>query len=395
MLAACENHRTTMIPTGKPGIYYRGGSYVAVTLHRGKQHKSFHRTLAEASEAKSDRTGTDRPAPTSKRPFDEYARAWVTTCQGRTRRGLDDDTRAGYSRALEQYAIPHFGRTPLRDIGREDIDRLIGAMQTDGLRPASIAKYLAPVRALFADAVEREHLTVNPALRLRINAKAGRTSAQKPDREKVLSRAEVAALLAAVPVRHRLLFEVMAGTGCRISEVLGLEWRDLENRGDRFTLRIERQFYRGTLKANTKTEAGARTIELPPALGGELWKVGADGTGAMFRTRTGGRLSDRNLRRVLDAAAAAVALDGVTHHLLRHTHGSMLLDEGWTIPEVSQRLGHASPKITAEVYAHVMPDRPRNLGFLDELGNGLGNDWATEHPETAANERAAVRGESG
>jgi integrase len=41
---------------------------------------------------------------------------------------------------------------------------------------------------------------------------------------------------------------------------------------------------------------------------------------------------------------------GISHHTFRHTHGSILLDEGSSIPEVSERLGHADPSITAAVY---------------------------------------------
>lgn len=130
---------------------------------------------------------------------------------------------------------------PLRDIGRADVEKLITKLQREGLSAASIAAYLAPVRALFSDAVERGDVAASPALRLRINAKAGRGRETAEPREKTLARVEVDAILAAIPERHRLIFELMAGTGCRISEALGLEWRDLANHGDRTTLRIERQ----------------------------------------------------------------------------------------------------------------------------------------------------------
>jgi hypothetical protein len=70
---------------------------------------------------------------------------------------------------------------------------------------------------------------------------------------------------------------------------------------------------------------------------------------------------------------------------------------------VARRLGHANTKITAEVYAHKMRDRKRDLSFLD-LDHGIhnegagpaeGNIWATPHPETAANDEATVVADSG
>lgn len=383
MLAACKDHRTTLIPTGETGIYYRGGSYVAVTIHRGRQTKTFHASKRLASEARGDRTGSTKQAPTSRRPFDEYAREWVRSCQGRTRRGFDEDTRAAYERALELYAIPHFRSTPLRDVDRESVNALIAKLQRRDLSAASIAKYIAPVRALFSDAVENGKLATNPALGLKINAKAARAAGPDVDeleRVKLMTRAELAAVLEAIPERHRLAFEVMAQTGCRISEALGLEWGDLQARGDVTTLRIERQWYRGKLK-RPKTAAGVRTIDLPPGLARKLWDLGGDATGPILRTRTGARVSDRNLARVLEAAAKCASVPGVTHHSFRHTHGSILLDQGWTIAEVAERLGHANPAITAAVYSHRMRDRQRELSFLDGLGNG----WAMQGPETAAN----------
>lgn len=90
-----------LVKTNTPGIYKRGSRYVVVTTHKGKQHKSFHRTLAEAREAKGERTGSKKQAPQSRRPFDEYALEWVATCRGRTKRGFDEDTRTAYRRALE------------------------------------------------------------------------------------------------------------------------------------------------------------------------------------------------------------------------------------------------------------------------------------------------------
>jgi len=375
--------------TNTPGIYRRHAAscsgkgkcacpYVVITRHRGKQAKTFHRTLDLAREAKADRTRTDRQAPQSRRPFDQYARQWVTTCQGRTVRGFDDDTRASYAASLEAHAIPHFTSTPLRDITRKDVRALVAKLQRQGLAASTIARYLAPVRALFSDGVEDGELAANPALRLTINAKAGRKSTDEPAREKALTRAELSAVLAAIPEPHRLIFEVMAGTGCRVSEALGLEWRDLGENGA--TLRIERQWYRGTLKANTKTEAGKRTVKLSPELAARLWERGADATGPMFHTRTGQRLNDRNLRRVLDAATIKTGVVGVSYHTFRHTHGSMLLDQGWSIADVADRLGHANPAITAQVYSHRMRDRDHDLSFLDGLDPIIPNEEADPKP---------------
>jgi len=78
---------------------------VVVTRHRGKQVKTFHRTLELAREAKGDRTRTDRQAPQSRRAFDEYAREWIASCQGRTVRGFAREQRERAERAAGEERI--------------------------------------------------------------------------------------------------------------------------------------------------------------------------------------------------------------------------------------------------------------------------------------------------
>src|SRR4051794_29278838 len=95
--------------TSYPGIYKRGTGkrggkpYVVIFRHRGKQHKSFHRTLAEAKEAKGERDHRQAGAPPARVTFENYARAWVESYPGRTSRGLSDTTRGSYRDALERF----------------------------------------------------------------------------------------------------------------------------------------------------------------------------------------------------------------------------------------------------------------------------------------------------
>ena len=96
-----------MEKTRHPGIYRREGRYVVVWEHRGKQHKSFHPTLAEAREAKGRRDSGDR-RPSTREPFEDHARRWLDTYRGRTVRGLSERTRASYRRDVEGWAIPFF-----------------------------------------------------------------------------------------------------------------------------------------------------------------------------------------------------------------------------------------------------------------------------------------------
>lgn len=67
----------------------------------------------------------------------------------------------------------------------------------------------------------------------------------------------------------------------------------------------------------------------------------------------------------LDTVSASVSLlfrglklpKGASLHTLRHTHGSHLLAAGVPLTDVSKRLGHENPHVTAAVYAHALPGR--------------------------------------
>jgi len=51
---------------------------------------------------------------------------------------------------------------------------------------------------------------------------------------------------------------------------------------------------------------------------------------------------------------AALKIDGVTLHSVRHTHASQLIASGMDILDISRRLGHGSAAITLAVYGHLI-----------------------------------------
>ena len=389
MLAGCKDHRATLIATSTHGIYARGGSYVVVWRHRGKQHKSFHRTLSEAREAKGERqSGKSRPA--TKQPFDEYAAAWIEGYQGRTARGFGDDTREAYKRALELYAIPFFERFRLCDIEQPDVRRFVAQLQDHGLTATSIRKYAAPVKAMLATAVEDGDLDRNPTLGVRINGRRG-DDEQSDEQAKAMTRAELAAALAALEDRWRLLFELLAHTGLRISELLGLDWDDLQF-GEHPRLCVRRQWYRGKLKPHTKSDAGRRELPLSPGMARKLWATrSANAAGPMFTTASGARLADRNLRRVLDRASKQAGVPWIGFHTFRHTCASMLLESGKNIRQVAGWLGHTDPAFTLRTYTHLMDSGLGDVAFLDAA---VGNARATQDPQPAANDELPVAADS-
>lgn len=376
--------------TRHPGIYKRGGRYVVVWRHRGRQHKSFHRTLAEAREAQGGRRNGDS-APATRAPFEGYAREWLDTYSGRTGRGVGSTTIASYRDAIERQAIPFFGTVRLADVEPRDVKRFVRHLEALGLAPSSVVKAVSPLRAMFATALEEGAIRANPTSVVRISRRrADEDTDGGEEKVKAMTRTQLAAVLEELPEEWRPFFELLAHTELRISEALGLDWSDVEL-GAHPALQVRRQCYRGELR-RLKTRDGRRDVPLSPGMAKRLWTARpAKAEGPMFSTRTGSRYSDSNVRRILDRAADRAGVDWVSFHTFRHTCASLLFDGGKNIAQVAAWLGHSDPAFTLRTYVHLMDQGLGDAAFLD---GQVGNTWAPEHPATAASDEALPAAES-
>lgn len=369
--------RRKLTRTKHPGIYKRGDRYVVVWQHKGKQHKSMHRTQKEALEAQ----GRVRQPGQSKRPtrdtFEAYALRWIDGYAGRTARGFSASTRDGYRDALTRHAIPFFARYRLAEIEPADVRGFVRRLENRGLAPASVRRYVAPLRAMFAQAVEDGDLRSNPASGVRVAGKS-RESLQR-----ALTETELGLLLAAIPDDSpsrwpggwRLPFRLLAETGLRIGELIALEWRDLDL-GARPSLRVR----------EGKTESAARTVPLAPETAGALLTLRArayrgDDHAPVFATTRGTRLDDHNVRRALRRYAKPIGLGWIGPHTLRHTCASLLLQQGRSVRQVAAWLGHADRgALLLRTYAHLLDE---GVGApLDLFGARPGQHGTPKQPET-------------
>jgi integrase len=361
--------------TSTPGIFRRhqrdcpGGrcecAYAVAWRHRGRQSMETFPTLAAAREAKARREAGER-RPASREPFEDYARQWIVTYRGRTSRGLSERTRAIYRRDMERWAIPHFRGCRLDEIEPPDVRAFIGHLDDAGLRANTIRSIMAPVKAMYATAVEDGAIRANPTVNVRIGL--GRR-AQEPGREvRAMTRAELSDVLGHIPEQWRLLFELLAHTGLRISEAIGLTWADV-GLGSNPRLLVRRQDCRGEI-GRLKSEKSRRDIPLSPGMARRL-KIARGSQAAaerVFTSPQGFPLSDGNLRRrVLAPAVEAAGLPWVTFHTFRHTCASLLFEAGRDVKQVSEWLGHADAGFTLKVYVHLMDAGVGDAAFMDEV----------------------------
>jgi integrase len=172
-------------------------------------------------------------------------------------------------------------------------------------------------------------------------------------------------------------------TGMRRSELLGLRWGDVDF--DLATIQVGRGLHRlkgRVMKYETpKSRHGQRLIDLSPSA---LFALPKQQDGVRKRAADLGILMDATTPVFVRADLSPMTPDAVSHrfarvasdaglgnigmHVLRHTHATLMLQQGVHPLVVSRRLGHASVQITLDTYSHVVPSIAKAAAVAFETG---------------------------
>jgi integrase len=172
----------------------------------------------------------------------------------------------------------------------------------------------------------------------------------------------------------RPFLELDAATGARRGEVLALRWSDYTD-GAVFITRSLAQTKKGLEFKSTKTDE-PRRVTLPDSAIASLeahrtqQQVFREQFGSDYRTDLdlifanpdGTPLRPDSISASVSALFKRLKIPkpkGAALHLLRHSHGSHLLAQNESLTTVSERLGHSSPRVTADIYAHAITSRDR------------------------------------
>lgn len=235
----------------------------------------------------------------------------------------------------------------ITEIGPADIVDLRRRLK-DGKKTWTVKKIETPLKAAFQMAVREGWVSSNPYSKLLPQERLKGDQAEK----RCMGRDEIPKLLeAASSDRWRTLFALLTFTGLRISEALALTWEDVDLEEGLIHVR------------ESKTDAGVRSVMAIDALCGLLraWKLKqAPGHQFCFSNASGDPVSRREALRALRAAEKRADLPNYTLHELRHTFASILIDQGEQPTLIADQMGHANPKVTLEVYAHLF-DAKKNV----------------------------------
>lgn len=153
------------------------------------------------------------------------------------------------------------------------------------------------------------------------------------------------------------LFLLAIATGMRLGEILDIDTKNIDT--EKSTISIQTQLTQFGSGKPLKTATSRRIIYVQPDILSEvLRRVSTSSVTTKLWCHRGRQISYELAReRIGNFFHKCPYLpDGFTFHCFRHYHATQLLLKGINPKEVSKRLGHASIKITLDLYAHWLPE---------------------------------------
>lgn len=238
-----------------------------------------------------------------------------------------------------------------RDVDPLAVRSFLAALTRQGLGKRSQGRALSAVRSLFRFACLEGEVPANPAQGVK-TPKVPKTLPRHLRPGEVEDLIEAPAGDAPLERRDRAILELLYAAGLRVSELVGLDWPDID-----LPARVLRVMGKGSKErmvpfGRPAGDALRRWLEVWEGVRDPI-KEGEP----VFLNHLGGRLTDRSVRRVIDrwVDAAAVAR-GVHPHTLRHTFATHLLENGADLRAIQELLGHSSLS-TTQKYTHLEVDR--------------------------------------
>jgi integrase len=320
----------------RDGVFIRRGSYwISFIDSQGRRKQRKLKGVTSLTTAKSLRAKELENAekarllgytPPTKDTFGQFVTRYLKYQEARL-------TPAAYTRTkgiVEAHLEPAFGTMQLSQIRRRDVQ----AYMTDRLAEVAVEtarKEFFVLSHMLTLAVDWELIPANVAKSVELpKAPAGRIRYLQPT--------ELHAVLAACPEWLRPIAALLAFTGMRRSEVLGLRWLDIDRKGERILL--------------SQTKNGdARTVWLNTLACDVIdsLKAGAP-TDAVFASD----ITPENVSLAFLRACRRVKINDFRLHDLRHTAASWLRMSGADLQDVADLLGHRDLRMTRR-YAHLSP----------------------------------------
>ena len=327
--------------TGKWLIQYR------YTDWQGKRRKSTKRGFATKREAEE---WLRNFLITQKADFDmKFEDFWKMYCADMETR-LREHTMRTKKYIVELKILPYFGNKRVNDITAADIRQWQNELIKMGYSPTYLKTINNQLSAIFNYAVRYYDLKSNPC------EKAGSMGKSKAEEMDFWTVEEFRKFIDSVMNKRLsyMAFMTLYGTGMRLGELLALTPADFDFQKQ--TVTISKTFHRSKgrgIITSPKTKKSNRTIKMPPFLCEEIREY----IKMLYDIQPDERLftvTKSYLNHEMERGAKQAGVKKIRVHDIRHSAVSLLIDMGFSVLAIGERMGQEAEKITYR-YAHLFP----------------------------------------
>ena len=306
-------------------------------------------------------------------PTQYTVKSYLTEWLANKRPTIKASTYHSYRKIINNLIIQRFGAKLLHTLSRNDIRTWIADLDCSNKR---ISNILSPLRTALQDAAHDDLIQTNPLF----NWTYKRNEAPKIEaRIEPFTREEQELIIAAAtgPIRNQVI--TFLWTGMRTSELVALEWKDLDF--TRKKIRINKAVTNaGRIEEATKTQRGTREIDMllpvERALTDQKQYTLLQGAKVFHNPVTGKPWTgDQQIRRTSWIPLLKKAEVRYRNpYQTRHTYASMMLSAGEQLAWVSSQMGHSTVLITAQTYARwIQSNDQQGSKALDMFGQSIVN----------------------
>ena len=346
---------------------------------RNGEYRQISRTTYGREEAKQLETelrARSLEAASGHLTVDELIAEYLAAQKGNIRATTYDK----YKRNLELYVSPTLGNLKISKLSSQLLQKWKTSLNERGLSTVTKTNAYRNLSAVLNFGVRMEYFQKNPLAVIGgfrdpdFTVEAERLRFYTADQFLSFISAARADAEAANDWRFYVFFNIAFYTGMRKGEIHALKWSDLEGNILHVRRSITQKLKGGDVETPPKNKSSYRDLQMPAPLlevlaahrqrcqhapsFSEDWRI--CGGEAPLRDNT---LSNKN-----NKYASAAGLPHISIHEFRHTHASLLINEGISIQEIARRLGHSDVQVTWKTYAHLYPrEEERAVHILDRI----------------------------
>jgi integrase len=290
--------------------------------------------------------------------FGEYAEEVI---KRRLADGKIRETTAALYRKLICLHLAKFAELPVSAINPRQVATWHANMSPT---PCSRSNAYGVLSTVMQEAVRDELIDRSPC---RVSAGGAKRSTRTASEDEVLDADTFAKYVAAVPEKYQMALQLAFWCGLRSGEVRGLRRRDVDLKAGELTVaqQVVKLDGKNVVSAQVKTDAGHRTVAIPPHLIGVMqdWLAASPVKGRdalLFTSPTGGPMSGESLRSAGKKGADAIGRPQLRVHSLRHSSATHYDRTGATTADMMGRFGWSSPTMATR-YSHAGRERDKEL----------------------------------